>query len=173
MAKPIEQPPKWSFLPTVLSESVDRIRTLALDALNADTPTERYRIQKQMDELYRLVEREMRHYRPLQRRSVVYKSQEDALNDLLGNGWAVFDPQAHENMQVLARLAGLGKRTALRVFRATSATNWRKVYAAPAYLIDLARTTGDEDMLNKALRAKTTRNDLVQAAKFIEASTRS
>lgn len=172
MAKSIEQPPKWSFLPGLIGEQLDRIRTLALDALNANTPTERYRLQKQMDELYKSVEREMRHYRPLQRRSVVYKTTIEALAELKRNGWVTFDPMARENALVLVRLRDLHKRTALRVFRACAATEWRTVYAAPEYLIELARTTDDHELLNKALRAKTTRNEIVQAAKFIE-STRS
>ncbi len=170
MAKPIEQPPKWSFLPSTISQKLDLMRDQVLQALNAETPTERYKIQKNIDALYKGIEREMSYLRPLKRRSVVYKTHAEALEELLAKGWVTFEPAERENREAFSRLQNLGKRTALRTFRGSAASGWRKVHAAPAYLLELARTTGDEDLLNKALRAKTSRSDIVQAAKFIDAS---
>ena len=74
-------------------------------------------------------------------------------------------PVAH----IERHLQQLDKRTAIRQFRGRF-TNWTTTYIAPSYLVELARVTDNSDLLNKALRAKTDRANIVEAAKFINAS---
>jgi hypothetical protein len=166
MAKTITQPPTLYGLPFSMTQHLDALRVAALRALNAETPTERYRHQKEADLLYQRAMAAMSYERPLTRRSSTYKPPEEAMNELLGKGWVVI---GKADTTVINRLQQLDKRTAIRQFRGRF-TNWTTTYIAPSYLVELARVTDNSDLLNKALRAKTDRANIVEAAKFINAS---